>query len=81
MIESARQPKSGDYGQGNLRSGSCAAGRGSGAITEGEMQSHIDVAIFVACVTCMRNCPYDAIIYRRKAETLAPLSPKEPGDA
>lgn len=45
------------------------------------MQSHIDVAIFVACVTCMRNCPYDAIIYQRKAETLAPLSPKDPEDA
>jgi uncharacterized Fe-S center protein len=60
--------------------GSCMAGCDSGAITEGETQSHIDVASCVASGTCMRNCPFDAIIYQTEAEALALLSPMEPGE-
>jgi len=39
------------------------------------------VAICVECGTCMRNCPFDAIIYQTEAEALASLSPKDPGDS
>jgi len=60
--------------------GACVAGCESGAITEGETQSHIDVAICVECGTCMRNCPFDAIIYQTEGEALASLSLGVAGD-
>lgn len=43
--------------------GACVVGCESNAITEGEMQSHIDVSLCVECGTCERNCPVEAIIY------------------
>ena len=43
--------------------GDCVAGCESDAITEGDMQAHIDVEMCVECGTCERNCPMDAIIY------------------
>ena len=46
----------------------------SGAITEGETQSHIDVNICIECGTCERNCPSDAIIYVDEAEAAAILA-------
>lgn len=49
--------------------GACVAGCESGAITEGETQSHIDVAVCVECGTCMRNCPFDAIVYVEQVST------------
>jgi ferredoxin len=54
--------------------GACVAGCESGAISEGETQSHIDVAICIECGTCMHNCPFDAIIYLTEAEAQAALS-------
>jgi Fe-S-cluster-containing hydrogenase component 2 len=51
----------------------------SGAITEGETQSHIDVAICIECGTCMRNCPFDAIIYQTEDEAQAALSARGAG--
>jgi ferredoxin len=60
--------------------GACVAGCESGAITEGETQSHIDVAICVECGTCMRNCPFDAIIYQTEGEAVASLTSKGAGD-
>jgi ferredoxin len=59
--------------------GACVANCESGAITEGETQSHIDVAICVECGTCMRNCPFDAIIYVTEAEAQAALAARNPG--
>ena len=53
--------------------GACVSGCESGAITEGETQSHIDVNICVECGTCERNCPSDAIIYVDEAEVTAEL--------
>lgn len=46
-----------------IQCGACAAGCESGAISEGETQSHIDITICVECGTCERNCPMDAIIF------------------
>jgi Fe-S-cluster-containing hydrogenase component 2 len=43
----------------------------SGAITEGETQSHIDVSICIECGTCESNCPSDAIIFVDEAEAAA----------
>lgn len=43
--------------------GACASGCESGAITEGETQSHIDVSLCIECGTCQRNCPSDAIMF------------------
>jgi ferredoxin len=51
--------------------GACVSGCESGAITEGETQSHIDVNICIECGTCERNCPSDAIIYVDEAEAAA----------
>jgi ferredoxin len=56
--------------------GACIAGCENGAITEGETQSHIDVALCVECGTCERNCPFNAIIYVEEAEA-APRPPLE----
>ena len=41
--------------------GACVSGCESGAITEGDTQSHIDVTICIECGTCQSNCPSDAI--------------------
>jgi ferredoxin len=43
--------------------GACASGCESGAITEGETQSHIDTSRCIECGTCQRNCPSEAIIF------------------
>jgi ferredoxin len=43
--------------------GACVAGCPSGAIEEGETQSHIDVTLCIECGTCEENCPADAIIF------------------
>ena len=43
--------------------GACVSGCEVEAITEGDMQSHIDVEICIECGTCKRNCPVEAIIY------------------
>jgi ferredoxin len=51
--------------------GACVSGCESGAITEGETQSHIDVNICIECGTCESNCPSDAIIYVDEAEAAA----------
>jgi ferredoxin len=60
--------------------GACVAGCESGAITEGETQSHIDVAVCVECGTCMRNCPFDAIVYQTEEEARASLAARSAGD-
>ena len=46
-----------------IQCGACAVGCETGAITEGETQSHIDVMICIECGTCQANCPSDAIIW------------------
>lgn len=46
-----------------IQCGACAAGCETGAITEGETQSHIDASICVECGTCAANCPVQAIVY------------------
>lgn len=46
-----------------IQCGACAAGCESNAITEGDIQSHIDIKICVECGTCERNCPVNAIIW------------------
>ena len=43
--------------------GVCVAGCETGAITEGDTQSHIDVTICIECGNCKMNCPSDAIIW------------------
>lgn len=48
--------------------GACATGCEVGAITEGDDQSHIDIAVCVECGTCMRNCPVEAIVFMDEAE-------------
>jgi ferredoxin len=49
--------------------GACVAGCETGAITEGETQSHIDVTICIECGTCQMNCPSEAIIFVEETET------------
>jgi len=48
----------------------------SNAITEGEIQAHIDVNICVECGTCERNCPSEAIIFMDESEYEAYLASK-----
>jgi ferredoxin len=50
--------------------GVCVAGCETGAITEGDTQSHIDVTICIECGNCKLNCPSDAIIFVEDGETL-----------
>jgi ferredoxin len=51
--------------------GACEAGCESGAITEGETQSYIDLDICIECGTCERNCPVEAIIFVDETEEVA----------
>jgi ferredoxin len=51
--------------------GACVSGCESGAITEGETKSHIDINICIECGTCERNCPSEAILYVDEAEAAA----------
>ncbi len=51
-----------------IQCGACVVGCESGAITEGETQSYIDVTICVECGTCQRNCPADAIEFIEEEE-------------
>jgi ferredoxin len=51
--------------------GACVFGCESGAITEGETQSHINIELCIECGTCERNCPSDAIIYVEDTEVTA----------
>ena len=51
--------------------GACVAGCETGAITEGETQSHIDVTICIECGNCQINCPSDAIIWVDEVPTPA----------
>jgi ferredoxin len=53
--------------------GACVAGCETGAITEGDTQSHIDVTICIECGNCQINCPSDAIIWVDEIET--PVQP------
>jgi len=48
--------------------GACSAGCESDAITEDDVQAHIDVTICVECGTCEINCPSEAIIYMSESE-------------
>ena len=43
--------------------GACVAGCESDAITEDDVQAHIDVDICIECGTCEINCVSDAIVY------------------
>lgn len=51
-----------------LNCGACMAGCENDAITEGEVQSHIDPDLCIECGTCEINCPISAIIYVDDAE-------------
>jgi ferredoxin len=46
-----------------LNCGACIAGCDNDAITEGDLQSHIDPELCIECGTCEMNCPVSAIIY------------------
>jgi ferredoxin len=52
-----------------IQCGACASGCESGAITEGETRSYIDVTVCIECGTCERNCPSQAIAYVEEIET------------
>jgi ferredoxin len=55
--------------------GVCVAGCETGAITEGDTQSHIDITVCIECGNCQINCPSDAIIYVEETETtVQPIS-------
>jgi ferredoxin len=51
--------------------GACVAGCETGAISEGDTQSHIDITICIECGTCQSNCPSEAIIFVDEIETTA----------
>jgi uncharacterized Fe-S center protein len=53
--------------------GACVAGCETGAITEGDTQSHIDVTICIECGNCKLNCPSEAIIWVDEIDT--PVQP------
>ena len=44
-----------------INCGACVVGCESEAITEGEMQSHIDPTLCHACFDCQEVCPFGAI--------------------
>ncbi len=52
-----------------IQCGACVAGCESGAISEGETQSHIDVNLCVECGTCAANCPVQAIVFVDEVDT------------
>jgi uncharacterized Fe-S center protein len=60
--------------------GACVVGCDVGAITEGEMQAHIDIDICVECGTCERNCITEAIIFVDEAEAARILAEVGAGD-
>ncbi len=43
--------------------GVCVAGCPTGAVSEGEVKSFIDIMICIECGTCAENCPSDAIVF------------------
>lgn len=51
-----------------INCGACVVGCEGEAITEGDMQSHIDITLCIECGTCELNCPESAIIYVDDAE-------------
>ena len=51
-----------------INCGACISGCESDAISEGELQSHIDPDLCIECGTCEMNCPESAIIYIDDAE-------------
>ena len=64
-----------------IQCGACVSGCESGAITEGETQSHIDVNICIECGTCERNCPSEAIIFVDETDAAAQLSSQVTGSS
>jgi ferredoxin len=52
--------------------GACVVGCESGAIEEGDTQSHINTDLCIECGTCERNCPFDAIVFVEEVETAEP---------
>jgi ferredoxin len=61
-----------------IQCGACFAGCESGAIMEGDTQSHIDPEICIECGLCKQNCPSDAIIFEEEMEQAEPSSTSEP---
>ncbi len=57
--------------------GVCVAGCETGAITEGDTQSHIDITVCIECGSCQINCPSDAIIFVEETETTVLTGSKE----
>ncbi len=57
--------------------GVCVAGCETGAITEGDTQSHIDITVCIECGNCQINCPSDAIIFVEETETAVQPVSKE----
>ena len=53
---------------GCILCGACSAGCESDAITEDDVQAHIDVNICIECGTCEINCPSEAIVYMSESE-------------
>ena len=60
--------------------GACVVGCESDAITEGEVQAHIDPDICVECGTCERNCVTEAIIFVDEEEAARILAQINAGD-
>jgi uncharacterized Fe-S center protein len=57
--------------------GACVSGCETGAITEGDAQSHIDVTVCIECGNCQINCPSEAIDFVDDAEMAVPPVSKE----
>jgi len=57
--------------------GACVSGCETGAITEGDAQSHIDVTVCIECGNCQINCPSEAIDFVNDVETAVPPASKE----
>lgn len=60
-----------------INCGACVVGCESDAITEGELQSHIDPTLCIECGTCELNCPISAIIYVDDAEYEQMIAPQK----